>query len=135
MVAAGKSNTTPSHDAGCRTNVSMHNATIQQPLTTVSPNSNLTIATLKTKAGSDSKHNSVLFLCPSPPFVAPLAAQTPVISSQGRTIRLSSRTVVQRGDVISPVGLSFPPALHPLMKDPHHCCLVSSSTLTDFSEG
>ncbi|GFU94016.1 hypothetical protein TNCV_2391051 [Trichonephila clavipes] len=38
-----KSNTTPNHDNGSRTSVAMHNVTVQQSLTTVSPNSNPTI--------------------------------------------------------------------------------------------
>ncbi|GFX33372.1 hypothetical protein TNCV_812341 [Trichonephila clavipes] len=30
----------PNHDTGCRTSVAIHNATVQQPFTTASPNSN-----------------------------------------------------------------------------------------------
>ncbi|GFX98657.1 uncharacterized protein TNCV_1502351 [Trichonephila clavipes] len=45
--AAVKSNTTPNHGTGCRTCVAMHNTTVQQPLTTVSPNSNPTTVMLQ----------------------------------------------------------------------------------------
>ncbi|GFX02381.1 hypothetical protein TNCV_2285481 [Trichonephila clavipes] len=82
-VAAVKSNTTRNHDTGCRTNVAMHNATVRQLLPMVSPNSNLTIGTLKAEAGFVSKHNVIPFRCLGPPFIAPLEAQTPVVSSQG----------------------------------------------------
>ncbi|GFV63675.1 hypothetical protein TNCV_1962211 [Trichonephila clavipes] len=34
---AVKSNTPPNYDTGCRTSVVMHNATVQHPLTTMSP--------------------------------------------------------------------------------------------------
>ncbi|GFV19151.1 hypothetical protein TNCV_3223691 [Trichonephila clavipes] len=61
----------------------MRNTTIQQPLTTVSPNSNPTIVFLLAKAGFVSKYNVVPFCCPCPPLIAPLAVQMPVVSSQG----------------------------------------------------
>ncbi|GFX97647.1 hypothetical protein TNCV_2842071 [Trichonephila clavipes] len=56
------------------------NATVQQLLTTVSPNSNPTIVMLQTEAGFISKHNIIPFRCSCPPFITPLAA--PVDSSQ-----------------------------------------------------
>ncbi|GFY04973.1 uncharacterized protein TNCV_561051 [Trichonephila clavipes] len=88
----------------------MHNATVQQPLTTESPNSNPTIVMLQAEVGFVSKHNIVPFRYPSSPFIAPLTAQTPMVSSQGlnlsfydslcgcamRTIHLSSWVMVQR---------------------------------------
>ncbi|GFX10186.1 hypothetical protein TNCV_1865841 [Trichonephila clavipes] len=46
------------HDTGCRTSVEMHNATVQQPLTSVYLNSNLTIVMLQAEAGYVSKHIS-----------------------------------------------------------------------------
>ncbi|GFS59291.1 transposable element Tcb2 transposase [Trichonephila clavipes] len=61
----------------------MHNATVQQPLITVSPNSNPTIVMLQAEAGSISKHNVVPFRCLFPSFIAPLVEQMPVVSSQG----------------------------------------------------
>ncbi|GFX03289.1 uncharacterized protein TNCV_3555171 [Trichonephila clavipes] len=78
-----KLNTTSDHGTGCKTRVAMHNATVQQPLITVSPNSNPTIVMLQAKAGFVSKHSVVTFRYPCPPFIAPLAVQTPVLSSQG----------------------------------------------------
>ncbi|GFX98492.1 hypothetical protein TNCV_4002611 [Trichonephila clavipes] len=80
---AVKSNTTLNHDTGCRTTLAMHTTTIPQPLTTVSPNLNLTIATLQAEAVFISKQNVVTFCCPYSPLIAPLAAQTFVVSGQG----------------------------------------------------
>ncbi|GFX15540.1 endonuclease-reverse transcriptase [Trichonephila clavipes] len=63
--------------AGCskyRTSVTMHNATVQQPLTTMSPSSNLTAVMLEAETGFVSKH-VIPSRCPCPPFIAPLAAQ------------------------------------------------------------
>ncbi|GFS62745.1 uncharacterized protein TNCV_3201871 [Trichonephila clavipes] len=61
----------------------MHNATVQQLLTTVSRNSNPIIVMLQAEARFVSKHNVVPFRCPCPQFITPLVAQTPVISNQG----------------------------------------------------
>ncbi|GFT74168.1 hypothetical protein TNCV_2717071 [Trichonephila clavipes] len=80
---AVKSNTTPNHYTGCRTSVAMHNATVQQHLTVVSPNSNPTIVILQAELRFVSKHNVALFRCPCPPFIATLVEQTPVVSGQG----------------------------------------------------
>ncbi|GFX56473.1 hypothetical protein TNCV_74191 [Trichonephila clavipes] len=55
----------------------MHNATVQQPLTTMSPNSKLTNMMLQAEAGFASKHNVVRFR------YAPFFAQSPVVFSQG----------------------------------------------------
>ncbi|GFU77274.1 hypothetical protein TNCV_4853751 [Trichonephila clavipes] len=79
--ATVKSNTTPNHDTRCRTSVAVHNAIVQIPLTTVSPNSNSTIVMLQAEAQFVSKH-IVPFRCPLPPFIAQLAAQAPAVSSQ-----------------------------------------------------
>ncbi|GFV97931.1 hypothetical protein TNCV_5069711 [Trichonephila clavipes] len=65
--------------------VAMHNATVQQLLTTVSPNSNSTIVMMQPEAEFVSKHNADLFCSPWLPFITPLAAQIPVVSSQGQT--------------------------------------------------
>ncbi|GFW68984.1 hypothetical protein TNCV_2918821 [Trichonephila clavipes] len=56
----------PNHDTGCKTSVVMHNGTVQQPLTMVSPNSNPTIMILQTEVGFVNKNNVVPFhgLCP-----------------------------------------------------------------------
>ncbi|GFT32882.1 hypothetical protein TNCV_5039161 [Trichonephila clavipes] len=77
-----KSNTTPNHHTGCKTNVAMHNATVQQPLTTVSPNSNPTIKMLPAEAGFVIKHYAVPLHRTCPPFIPPLVEQTPVVSNQ-----------------------------------------------------
>ncbi|GFV59252.1 hypothetical protein TNCV_2339931 [Trichonephila clavipes] len=81
--ATGKSNTTPNHDTGCRTRGAMHKATVQQPLTRVSSNSNPIIVMLQAGAVLVSKHNVVPFRCPCMLFIPPLARQTPVSTSQG----------------------------------------------------
>ncbi|GFS81054.1 hypothetical protein TNCV_1223421 [Trichonephila clavipes] len=60
----------------------MHNAAVQHPLTTVSPNSNPTTMTLQAEVVLVNKHNVLSFSCPCPPFIALLAVQTPVVSSQ-----------------------------------------------------
>ncbi|GFT74172.1 uncharacterized protein TNCV_5027041 [Trichonephila clavipes] len=65
------------------TSVAMHNATVQQRLTVVSPNSNPTIVILQAELILVSKHNVALFRCPCPPFIATLVEQTPVVSGQG----------------------------------------------------
>ncbi|GFT24184.1 hypothetical protein TNCV_2064251 [Trichonephila clavipes] len=78
-----KSDTTPNNDTGYRTSVVMHNAIDQQLLTTKSPNLNLTILMLEAEAGFVSKHNAVLLRCSCLPFIAPMTAQMPVVSSQG----------------------------------------------------
>ncbi|GFV67494.1 hypothetical protein TNCV_4621751 [Trichonephila clavipes] len=44
----------------------MHNATVQQPPTTVPPNSNPTIVMLQAEARFVSKHNDVPFHCSCP---------------------------------------------------------------------
>ncbi|GFX41217.1 hypothetical protein TNCV_2219151 [Trichonephila clavipes] len=59
-----KTNITPDHDIECRTNVAMHNATVQQPFTMMSPNSNPIIVMLQAEAGFVSKHNDIQFRCP-----------------------------------------------------------------------
>ncbi|GFT25801.1 uncharacterized protein TNCV_1517741 [Trichonephila clavipes] len=61
----------------------MHNVTVQQPLTTVSPNSNPIIVMLQSEAGFVSKHDVIPFRYPCPPFIASVATQTPVVFSQG----------------------------------------------------
>ncbi|GFV30344.1 uncharacterized protein TNCV_98191 [Trichonephila clavipes] len=61
----------------------MHNSTVQQSLTTVSPNSNPTIVMLQAETGLVSKHNVILSRCPCPPFIAPMVAQMPMVSCQG----------------------------------------------------
>ncbi|GFY07371.1 hypothetical protein TNCV_5085561 [Trichonephila clavipes] len=66
---------------GTRTSVVMHDATVQQPLTTMSPNSNSTIVMLQPEAGFVSKQNVVPFRGPCPPFIA-LVVSAPVVSSQ-----------------------------------------------------
>ncbi|GFS92873.1 hypothetical protein TNCV_1162511 [Trichonephila clavipes] len=71
-----KSNTTPSNDTECVTSVAMPNSSA-----TVSPNSNPTIVMLLAEAGFVSKHNVVPFHYQCPSFIAPLTAQTPVVSS------------------------------------------------------
>ncbi|GFW30672.1 hypothetical protein TNCV_456091 [Trichonephila clavipes] len=60
-----KSNTTPNDETGCRTSVAMHNATAQQSLTMVSPNSNPTIVILHAEAGFVRKHDVFPFRYPS----------------------------------------------------------------------
>ncbi|GFU58570.1 uncharacterized protein TNCV_630961 [Trichonephila clavipes] len=83
--AAVKSNTTPNYDIRFRTSVAMHNATVQQPLTTVSRNSNRTTVMLHSEAGFVGKHYVVPFHCPCPPLIAALAMQLPVVSCRGST--------------------------------------------------
>ncbi|GFW28306.1 hypothetical protein TNCV_4639731 [Trichonephila clavipes] len=78
-----KSNTIPSHDTGLMTSVAIHNAKVQQPLTTVSPNSISIIVMLHAEERFVSKHNVVPFRCPCLPFIAPLGAKMSVVSSQG----------------------------------------------------
>ncbi|GFX47561.1 hypothetical protein TNCV_3015801 [Trichonephila clavipes] len=77
----------------------MHNATVLQPFTTVSSNSNPTIAMLHAEAGFVSKHNVVPLRYPCPTFMEPSAAQA--CGSQSR----AAITVA------------------------HHSCLVSSDML------
>ncbi|GFU98090.1 hypothetical protein TNCV_3978991, partial [Trichonephila clavipes] len=60
----------------------MHSATVQQPLATVSPNSNPIIVMCPAEEGFVSKHNVVLFHCPCLPFIVSFATQTPVVSSK-----------------------------------------------------
>ncbi|GFV51444.1 hypothetical protein TNCV_843841 [Trichonephila clavipes] len=69
---------TPNHDTGCRTSLAMHNATVQQPVTMVSLNSNPTFVMLQAEAEFVSKHNRVPFCCQCPPFITLSVAQTPV---------------------------------------------------------
>ncbi|GFW10714.1 hypothetical protein TNCV_4918331 [Trichonephila clavipes] len=57
----------------------MQNATVYQPLSTVSRNSNPTIPMLQEFV---CKANVVPFRCPCPPFNSPLTAQTIVVSTQ-----------------------------------------------------
>ncbi|GFV37756.1 hypothetical protein TNCV_3040141 [Trichonephila clavipes] len=76
---AAKSNTTQNHDTERRTSVVMHNVTVQQPLTTVSPNLNPTIVMFEATARFVSKPNVVPFRCPFPPFIVPLVAQAPLV--------------------------------------------------------
>ncbi|GFX92281.1 hypothetical protein TNCV_1112081 [Trichonephila clavipes] len=78
----GKSNTTPNYDIGCRLNVVLHSKIVQQPIHGVSPNS--TIVLLRIDVSFINKHNVVPFRYPFPPFIAPLAALTSVVSSQGK---------------------------------------------------
>ncbi|GFY29946.1 hypothetical protein TNCV_4072591 [Trichonephila clavipes] len=58
----------------------MQNATVEQSLTTVSPNG----VCLQAEAECVIKHNVVPFRCPCPPFIAPLTAQTNVVSVKGK---------------------------------------------------
>ncbi|GFU94554.1 vacuolar protein sorting-associated protein 13B [Trichonephila clavipes] len=77
----------------------MHNTTVQQSLTAVSPNSNLTIVMFQAEAEFVSKYNVISFRCPCPPFIAPLEAKTPVVSNQrqlfyfGRIQKLSQKAL------------------------------------------
>ncbi|GFT44113.1 hypothetical protein TNCV_2111371 [Trichonephila clavipes] len=80
-----KSNTTPNHDTVCTTSVAIKIATVQKPFTAVSPNSKPTIVVLQAEAVFVSKYSVVPIHCPRPPCIAPLVAQTPVVSSQ-RTV-------------------------------------------------
>ncbi|GFU90284.1 hypothetical protein TNCV_2717421 [Trichonephila clavipes] len=77
-----KFNTTPNLHTGCRTSVVMHNTTVQHPHHGVS-NLKATTVMLQTEAGLAIKHNIVPFPCLYPLFIAPLAAQMPVVSNQG----------------------------------------------------
>ncbi|GFW11749.1 hypothetical protein TNCV_1082951 [Trichonephila clavipes] len=72
-----KSNTTPKPCYRAQDQCDDDNATVQQPLTKVSPNSNPTVVQIE--VGFVSKPN----VAPCPPFIAPLAVQMPVVSSQG----------------------------------------------------
>ncbi|GFT91471.1 hypothetical protein TNCV_4286211 [Trichonephila clavipes] len=49
--------------------MAMHNATVQPPINTVSPNSNTTNVMFQAGAGSISKHNVVPFHCSCPLFI------------------------------------------------------------------
>ncbi|GFU87199.1 hypothetical protein TNCV_1059111 [Trichonephila clavipes] len=60
-----------------------------------SPNSNPTIVMLQAESGFIGKLNVVPFRCPCPPFIVPLAVQTPVVSSQGTA--MAGSDVVQSG--------------------------------------
>ncbi|GFX22731.1 hypothetical protein TNCV_2994641 [Trichonephila clavipes] len=103
----------------------MHNATVQQPLTMVSPNSNPTIVMLQAEARFVSKHSVVPFHCPYTPFIVPFTAQTPMVSRQ--------RQWCNEVGVIVSVSPSFLP---PSSDDrPASKSIVSSNTLTDFYEG
>ncbi|GFW50991.1 hypothetical protein TNCV_3592731 [Trichonephila clavipes] len=62
----------------------MHDTTVQQPLTTVSPNSNQNIMMLQAEVGFVSKQ-VVSFRCPCPLIITPLATQTLVVTSQSQT--------------------------------------------------
>ncbi|GFT34046.1 hypothetical protein TNCV_4384931 [Trichonephila clavipes] len=78
------SNTTPSHGAGYRINIEILNATVQQPPTRVSPNSNPTIVILQVEARFVRKHNVTPFRCPCPPLSTPLnGANAPVKGKRG----------------------------------------------------
>ncbi|GFT18950.1 hypothetical protein TNCV_4725881 [Trichonephila clavipes] len=83
--AVVKSNITFTHAGTVQmlTSVAMHNATVGQSFTTVSPKSNLTIVMLQAEVGFGSKHSVVPFYVPCSPFIASLAEQTPVVYSQG----------------------------------------------------
>ncbi|GFV31039.1 hypothetical protein TNCV_4857841 [Trichonephila clavipes] len=59
------------------TNVVMHNATVQQPLKTVS------IVMCQAEEGFGSKHNVFSVRYPCPQFIALFTAQTFVVSTQG----------------------------------------------------
>ncbi|GFY23209.1 hypothetical protein TNCV_3764491 [Trichonephila clavipes] len=62
---------------------SQFEAEVQQPLTTVSSNSNPTIMMLQAKSEFVSKNNVVPFHCPCMPFIALLAVQTSMVFRQG----------------------------------------------------
>ncbi|GFX94535.1 hypothetical protein TNCV_3087641 [Trichonephila clavipes] len=61
-------------DTGCRNSVAMHNATVLQSVTTVSPNWNLIIVLCQAEAGFLSKNKVAPLLCPCPPFISPMAS-------------------------------------------------------------
>ncbi|GFX71733.1 hypothetical protein TNCV_4131791 [Trichonephila clavipes] len=69
---AGKFNTTSNYDTGC-TSAEMHNATAQQPLTMVSPNSNLNIVLLQKKQYSSVSTMLFHSVVHGLPFIPPLA--------------------------------------------------------------
>ncbi|GFV96498.1 hypothetical protein TNCV_1999501 [Trichonephila clavipes] len=89
----------PNQDTGCRTCVLGHNATVQ-----VSLNSTPTIVMLQAQAEILSKHNVVAFRCLCSPFIATLAVQTLIISSQvldalrtfHSVVTVSNSTIVHR---------------------------------------
>ncbi|GFX78028.1 hypothetical protein TNCV_971821 [Trichonephila clavipes] len=54
----------------------MHNATDQQPLTLVFPNSNPTVMLLQSEAVFVCKHDVVPFRCPRCPLITPLVAHS-----------------------------------------------------------
>ncbi|GFY17681.1 uncharacterized protein TNCV_1074161 [Trichonephila clavipes] len=56
---------------------------VQQPFITVSLCSNPTIVKMSAEAGIISKHNLAPICCPCPPFIAPLAEETPMVFSEG----------------------------------------------------
>ncbi|GFX23332.1 hypothetical protein TNCV_4936471 [Trichonephila clavipes] len=72
------------HNAGCRTSMAIHNATIHPSITklSLSPNSNTTIMMLQAVEEFFSKHNVVPFRWPCLPFISPLATQIRVIFCQ-----------------------------------------------------
>ncbi|GFV36565.1 hypothetical protein TNCV_2260841 [Trichonephila clavipes] len=79
----------------------MHNATVQQLLTTVSPNSNLIMEMLQAEVGLVSKHYVIPFRCRIPPFIAPLEKQTPVVSVQGKMKKLPGAIVAGKSNLDS----------------------------------
>ncbi|GFT87745.1 hypothetical protein TNCV_4000951 [Trichonephila clavipes] len=137
---AEKSNTTPNHDTECSTSVAMQNAAVQQPLTIVSPHSNLNIVILQAEAGFVSKHNVVPFRCPCPPFIAPLAALTPVVSSQGllfflgriKKLGQKTRCLPKDGNGLR-LTTEFSTAIHCSLPSEEE--ILQQKSLADMSEG
>ncbi|GFY02790.1 hypothetical protein TNCV_3506701 [Trichonephila clavipes] len=60
----------------------MYNTTDQQPLTTRSSNSDMTIVMLQAKVGFINKRKVVTIHCPCPLFIAPLEVQMPMLISE-----------------------------------------------------
>ncbi|GFV46981.1 hypothetical protein TNCV_3033781 [Trichonephila clavipes] len=54
---------------------------IMQQFSNLSPSC---LVLLQAEAVFVSKHDAIPFRCPCPPFIAPLAEQTPAVSSQGQ---------------------------------------------------
>ncbi|GFS64416.1 hypothetical protein TNCV_3955831 [Trichonephila clavipes] len=118
----------------------MQSAIVQQPLNTVPPNSNLTIVMLQVEVGFISKHIVVPFRCRCSLFIAPLTAQTFVVSSQGYEIHHyhAHNPLVIMGSGATRWVRSAPSVrhflLHSAKTDLHQSCLVLSNTVTFFSE-
>ncbi|GFW87929.1 endonuclease-reverse transcriptase [Trichonephila clavipes] len=77
----------------CRTSVAVHNAAVQHPLSTVSPDSNPTIVVFQTDAWLISKDNLSPFCRLHPSFIAPLMAEKSVFLRQSETWTLNLETI------------------------------------------